>query len=336
MKRRTEGLVSVVVAVYNEQACLRELYRRIDEALAGAEFELLLVDDGSTDGSFAVIEALAERDPRVIGVALSRNEGHQPALMCGMDHARGDVCITLDADLQHPPEHIPAMLDAWRAGFDVVNMVRRPSARLTLRDALAAMFYRLFNRIADVRVSAGSTDFRLLDHRCVDALRSMRERLRFLRGMVRRIGFRQIDLEFDAPPRFAGATSYTLPKLWSLALDAIFSFSAVPLALPLIAGVLALAGAGVALAAALGRSPPASSAATWTLILVIALLFSLSFLSLGILGAYLARLIVEVKGRPLYFVERRTSPSRGIAARRPAEQGPRDAHRHSSDPSRLH
>jgi polyisoprenyl-phosphate glycosyltransferase len=225
-----EPLVSVVAAVHNEEPCLRELAARIDRTLAGAGFraELVLVDDGSTDRSFAVIEELAAADPRVRGVRLARNEGHQQALMCGIACARGDVVVTLDADLQHPPEHIPEMLEAWRRGFDVVHMRRRSGPESAIRAALGKAFYALFNAVSDVGVSPRSTDFRLLDRGCIQALEGEWRRQRFLRAAARRIGFPQTELAFDAPARFAGSSSYTIPKLVVLAAHAVLSAARPP------------------------------------------------------------------------------------------------------------
>lgn len=329
--RTRDPLISVIVAAHNEEECLPELFERLCRSLAGVapRAELIFVDDGSTDASFQVIERLARLDPRVRGVRLSRNEGHQAALMCGMDCARGDVAITLDADLQHPPEHIPEMVAAWRDGFDVVHMTRRSSQGSgRLREVLTSFFYRLFNLVSEVQVTPRTTDFRLMDRRCVDALASMRERLRFLRGMVRRIGFRQTELPFDCPARFAGTTSYTLPRLFRLAVDALVSFSSFPVFLPLTAGGVTLIAAASSLAALAVSTPPVSATTTWALTLASAVLFGLSFLLLGLLGAYLSRLLVEVKGRPLYFVERTVGePRERSALSEPGEPPPTIGHR---------
>lgn len=223
LREREDPRISVVAALYNEEACLRELASRVDRALGElrSRAELVLVDDGSTDRSFAIIEELAAADHRVRGLRLARNEGHQQALMYGIACARGDVIVTLDADLQHPPEFIPAMLEAWRSGFDVVHMRRREDSQGSARVALGAAFYALFNAISDVGVSPRSTDFRLLDRACVQALEAEWRRQRFLRAAARRIGFRQTELAFDAPARFAGRSSYTIPKLFVLAASAV-------------------------------------------------------------------------------------------------------------------
>lgn len=230
-----DPLLSIVVAVHNEEACLEELAARLDRVVAAqrCRAEFLLVDDASTDRSFAVIEALAAADDRVQGIRLARNEGHQGALMRGIACARGDVVVTIDADLQHPPEHIAEMLEAWRRGFDVVHMRRRSGAQGPIRAALGSSFYAIFNALSDAGVSPRSTDFRLVDRRAIRALAAEWERLRFLRAAARRIGFAQTELSFDAPPRFAGASSYTLPKLFALGARAILSaFAARPEAAP--------------------------------------------------------------------------------------------------------
>ncbi len=222
---RRESLLSVVAAVYNEEACLREFVARLDRTVSKAvcPTEFVLVDDGSTDATFAIIEELAAKDPRVRGIRLARNEGHQNALMCGMACARGDVIITMDADLQHPPEHIPEMLEAWRQGYDIVHMVRRADSQSALRMALGSAFYTIFNAVSDVAVPPRSTDFRLLHRDCLDALTREWRKRQFLRSAARRIGYRQTELPFDAPDRFAGQSSYTLPKLVSLASLAVIS-----------------------------------------------------------------------------------------------------------------
>lgn len=225
LREAEEPLLSVVAAVHNEEACLRELIARLDGTLRGVRcrVELVLVDDGSTDRSFAIIEEIAASRPSVQGVRLARNEGHQQALMVGIACSHGDVVVTLDADLQHPPEQIPAMLDAWRRGYDVVHMRRRAGSQGSARVAAGAVFYALFNAVSDVPVSPRSTDFRLLDRGCIEALQAEWRKKRFLRAAARRIGFRQTELAFDAPARFAGASSYTLPKLVALAARAVLT-----------------------------------------------------------------------------------------------------------------
>lgn len=304
--RPDDFLLSIVVPVRDEEACLDALAARLDSALADAapRLEIVLVDDASRDGSFERIAELAAADRRFRGVRLSRREGSQVAILCGLDHARGDVVVTMDADLQHPPDLVPAMLELWRDGFDVVQaVVRAAKDRSLWRAAVASAFYAVFNALATVRIPPYGPDFRLLDRRCVDAMRALPDRVVFLRGMVQRIGFRQTTLPFDSPPRHAGASRYTLRSLARQALDALFAFAPAPTALPLALASVAFAMA-IAGAAVLARTVDAAP-------LVAAIAGSLALLLLGaclvllaVLGAYVTRLAHEVRARPRYFVER--------------------------------
>ncbi len=236
--RRLE-LLSVVAPVYNEEATIEEFYSRICAALEGLRFELLLVDDGSSDRTPARLTEMASSDPRVHVVFLSRNFGHQTALTAGLDHARGDAVVMLDADLQDPPELIPRMLDHWRAGCDVVYAVRKQrEGESRFKLATARWFYRFFDKLAQVELQPNSGDFRLLDRRPLDALLSMRERNRFLRGMTVWVGYRQAAVPYDRDARYAGETKYTLGKMLRFSLDAISSFSHRPLQLATLLGFI--------------------------------------------------------------------------------------------------
>ena len=223
--------------IYNEEALIDEFYARACSALEGLQFELVLVDDGSTDGSAAALDRLASTDPRVRVVYLSRNFGHQTALTAGLDHARGDAVVMLDADLQDPPELITRMLDHWRAGCDVVYAVREErEGESRFKLSTARWFYRLFDKLAQVELQHNSGDFRLLDRRALDALLSMRERNRFLRGMTVWVGYTQAAVPYKRDPRYAGETKYTLSKMLRFSLDAISSFSHRPLQLATLLG----------------------------------------------------------------------------------------------------
>ena len=305
MKRR-EGLLSIVVPAFNERACLPELVARVERALAPSarRYEVIVVDDRSTDGTFDVVRELAARDGRIRGARLSKNSGSQNALWCGIGRARGDAVVMLDADLQHPPENLPRMLEAWEGGFDVVNMLRRDPQQLGfVRGVPTRVFYALFAGMSDVPLSRNSTDFRLLDRRCVDALLGMPEQVRFIRGMVSHVGFEQTEIVFDAPARFAGTSGYTMSKLLAVATDALFAFAPRVLIVPLYTGALTLA-ATIALTVAASRGPTLPGGLMITLaILATGLLWSLLFVFLGVLGAYLSRLAAEVKGRPSHFVD---------------------------------
>jgi polyisoprenyl-phosphate glycosyltransferase len=300
-------LVSVVAPVYNEDATIDEFYARVCSALAALPFELVLVDDGSTDGTPMKLEALAAGDPRVHVVYLSRNFGHQTALTAGLDHARGNAVVMLDADLQDPPELISTMLDHWRAGCDVVYAVREQrEGESRFKLSTARWFYRLFDKLAQVELQHNSGDFRLLDRRALDALLSMRERNRFLRGMTVWVGYTQAAVPYHRDSRYAGETKYTLPKMLRFSLDAISSFSHRPLQLATLLGFLISTLAFIAIPIVvvlriLGSYLPGFSAVT----ILILLLGGIELIAIGIIGEYVGRIYDEVKGRPLYLVRAR-------------------------------
>jgi polyisoprenyl-phosphate glycosyltransferase len=304
---RTLNLLSVVAPVFNEEALIEEFYARVCSALEGLEFELVLVDDGSSDGTPAALERLAANDPRVRVVYLSRNFGHQLALTAGLDHARGEAVVMLDADLQDPPELIPRMLDHWRAGCDVVYAVRaQREGESRFKLATARWFYRLFDKLAQVDLHHNSGDFRLLDRRALDALLSMRERSRFLRGMTVWVGFTQTAVSYNRDPRYAGETKYTLSRMIRFSLDAIVSFSDRPLQMATLLGFLisSLAFIAIPVVAGLrlaGSYLPGFSAITITVLL----LGGIQLITIGIIGEYVGRIYDEIKGRPLYLVRAR-------------------------------
>jgi dolichol-phosphate mannosyltransferase len=300
-------LLSVVAPVYDEEALIEEFYARVCSALEGLPFELVLVDDGSSDKTPEILEQLAESDPRVRIVYLSRNFGHQTALTAGLDHALGDAVVMLDADLQDPPELIPKMLDHWRAGCDVVYAVREQrEGESRFKLSTARWFYRLFDKLAQVELQHNSGDFRLLDRRALNALLSMRERNRFLRGMTVWVGYTQAAVPYHRDPRYAGETKYTLPKMLRFSLDAISSFSHRPLQLATLLGFVISTLAFIAIPVViilriLGSYLPGFSAIT----IVVLLLGGIELIAIGIIGEYVGRIYDEVKGRPLYLVRAR-------------------------------
>ena len=309
---RQLGLLSVVAPVFNEDALIEEFYARVVAALEGLPFELVLVDDGSTDGSPIKLERIAAGDPRVRVVYLSRNFGHQTALNAGLDHARGDAVVMLDADLQDPPELIPTMLDHWRAGCDVVYAVREArEGESRFKLSTARWFYALFDKLAQVELQPNSGDFRLLDRRPLDALLSMRERNRFLRGMTVWVGYTQAAVPYHRDPRYAGETKYTLPKMLRFSLDAISSFSHRPLQLATWLGFLFSTLAFIAIPVVivlrlLGSYLPGFGSVT----ILVLLLGGIELIAIGIIGEYVGRIYDEVKGRPLYLVRaRRNMPA---------------------------
>lgn len=305
-----KDLISVVAPVYNEDAVLDALYERVKAVLdgAGEMWELVLVNDGSRDNSAAVIARLHEQDPRVKGISFSRNFGFQIAATAGLDFAKGDAVILTDADLQDPPEVYPAMLEQWRAGYDVVYGVRSSREGETwFKLATAKIFYRLIHRITSIDIPLDTGDFRLMDRRVISSLRGMNERNRFLRGMVPWIGFRQIGVTYHREARYAGDAKFTsVKKMLPFALDAITSFSYFPLQLATIMGFITAALSVIAILAVilirlLAPHEPLLGQAT-TLVVVL-FLGSVQLISLGIIGEYLGRIYDEVKGRPLYLIQ---------------------------------
>jgi polyisoprenyl-phosphate glycosyltransferase len=299
--------ISIAVPVFNELESLPELVRRVRTLMeeVGESWELILVDDGSTDGSTELILEFAEQDPHIIPLIFARNFGHQIAITAGLDYSRGAAVIIMDADLQDPPEVILDMIARWREGYEVVYAVRAErEGESWFKKLTASMFYRVIYRITDVKIPVDTGDFRLLDREAANALNKMRERNRFPRGMAAWVGFRQIGVEYKRAARFAGETKYPLRKMFRLALDAVTGFSYFPLQLATyfgfaIAGISALAIPVVIISRLAGSQAFAGQATT-----LIAVLFlgGVQLISLGILGEYLGRLYDEAKGRPLYIV----------------------------------
>jgi glycosyltransferase involved in cell wall biosynthesis len=301
---RALTLLSVVAPLYNEEDTVAEFHRRVVAAVGALPFELVLVNDGSTDQTAQLLAGIAAADERVRVITLSRNFGHQAAITAGLDHARGDATVMIDADLQDPPELIGEMLEQWREGSDVVYAVRRERAGETrVKLATARWFYRLFSRVAQVDLEPNAGDFRLLDRRALDALNSMRERDRFLRGMTVWVGFRQTSVTYERDPRFAGETKYTLRRMLRFGLDAISSFSNVPLQAATVLGFVFSAVAFLAIPVAIGfRIAGEFVPGIATVLLAVLLLGGIQLITVGIIGEYLGRVYDEVKGRPLYIV----------------------------------
>jgi glycosyltransferase involved in cell wall biosynthesis len=304
---RTLRLLSVVAPLYEEEALVEAFHARVCAALEGIPFELVLVDDGSADRTPQLLAELAARDPRVRVVQLSRNFGHQTALTAGLDHARGDAVAMLDADLQDPPELIPAMLEHWRRGTDVVYAVRRRrDGETRFKLTTARWFYRLFSALADVELEADSGDFRLLDRAPLDALTSMRERSRFLRGMTVWVGYTQTAVPYERAARAAGETKYTLRRMLSFSLDAISSFSLRPLQLATLIGFLCAAFAFVLIPVVIALRVAGSYLPGFgTITIAVLLLGGIQLMAIGLIGEYVGRIYDEVKGRPLYVVRAR-------------------------------
>jgi dolichol-phosphate mannosyltransferase len=300
---------SVVAPVFNERETLPEFVRRTTAVLKsiGESWELIIVDDGSSDGSTEILEDLARRDRRLRPVIFSRNFGHQIAATAGLDHARGRAAILIDADLQDPPELIPELIARWREGYQVVFAVRTERAGESwFKTATASLFYRLIYRITDVRIPVDSGDFRLLDRRVLDTLAGMRERHRFLRGLSAWVGFSQIGVPYKRDARFAGETKYPFRKMVRLALNAVTSFSHFPLQIATFLGFLCagLSAAAILTVVILRLSGNQAFFGQATTLIAVLFLGGIQLISLGLLGEYLGRVYDEVKGRPLYIVRR--------------------------------
>lgn len=300
---------SIIAPCFNEEDSLPELYRRISSVMKGIgeSWELVLIDDGSGDRTAQVMQQLYQQDPdHVRAVLFARNFGHQIAVTAGMDHARGQAVILIDADLQDPPELISQMAQKWREGYEVVYAVRAErEGESWFKRTTASLFYRLVYRITDVEIPLDTGDFRLMDRRVVQAMQAMREHHRFIRGMVSWVGFRQIGLPYKREKRFAGETKYPLRKMLRFAWDGVTGFSSFPLQLATylgfaIAAFNALAILMVIYLRAFTDAEPLEGQAT-TLVMVL-FLGSIQLISLGIIGEYLGRIYTEVRGRPLYIL----------------------------------
>jgi dolichol-phosphate mannosyltransferase len=300
--------LSVVVPVFNEAAVLPELQRRLDAVLgsAVASYEVVYVDDGSSDESPAILGAAAAADPRVRVLRFSRNFGHQAAVTAGIEHARGSAVVIIDADLQDPPEFIPELVAHWRDGYHVVSAVRAVrEGESPVRLALIKLFYRLIRRMASVDLTPDVGDFRLIDRRVADALNRLPERNRYVRGLVRWVGFRHVEVPYRRAGRFAGETKYPYTKLVRLALDGVTSFSAVPLQLVTWLGFAVSALSLLLVVYALwSRLIGGEAPEGWTSVFVaVSFLAGVQLVAIGILGSYVTRIFDEVKGRPLYVID---------------------------------
>lgn len=298
---------SIVAPIYNESDNLRELHRRVTEVMesTGEPWELVLVDDGSSDGSTDMIHELVKKDKRVRPVIFARNFGHQVAVTAGLDYSRGDAVVIIDADLQDPPELILEMAKKWKEGYEVVYAVRAEREGESLFKLwTASLFYRLIYRITDVKIPLDTGDFRLMDRKVVDVMNNMRERHRFLRGMSAWVGFKQIGVEYKRAARVAGETKYPFRKMLRLALNAVTGFSYFPLQ---VATFFGFASAGIAIIAIpfVAYMRITGSQAFFgqaTTLIAVLFLGGVQLICVGILGEYIGRLYDEAKGRPLYIV----------------------------------
>lgn len=303
----TEITLSIIAPIFNEIGNLPELYRRIKEVMdpTGEPWELLLVDDGSSDGSQEYIQKIASEDKRIRPVIFARNFGHQLAVTAGLDYSRGQAVVIIDADLQDPPEVIVELMKKWQEGYEVVYAIRSERVGESwFKLMTASIFYRIIYRITDVDIPLDAGDFRLLDRKVVNVIKQMRERHRFLRGMSVWVGFNQTGVEYKRAPRFAGETKYPFKKMFKFASDAVTSFSYFPLQLATYIGFISAGLSILAIPVVIILRMTGSQAFFGQATTLIAVLFlgGVQLISLGILGEYIGRLYDEAKGRPLYIV----------------------------------
>jgi dolichol-phosphate mannosyltransferase len=313
-------ILSIVVPAYNEEGNLDALVAELDIALRSEpDWELLFVDDGSRDATWESIAKICERDRRIKGIRLSRNFGHQYALLAGLTYARGDAAVMMDADLQHPPEVVPLLLQKWREGSKIVHTIRLDSGKETLLKRLTSKaFYGVFTFLSGSEIRPGMADFRLVDRIVLDTLLEFKEEGLFLRGLVNWVGFDSSTVEFECGERLHGTSSYTLKKMLQLAIDGIASFSLIPLRLAVLTGLLTSVAAFMELGYVLYVSViKGDSVPGWaSVVSLTTLLFGILFILLGIVGEYIGRILVEVRGRPRFIASDLAGITRGSAASR--------------------
>lgn len=301
--------ISIVVPVYNEQDNLKEFHKRITAIMKDTDYDynLVFVDDGSKDSSAFILKQLVEEDEHVEAYLLSRNYGHQMALTCGLDNADGDAVITMDGDLQHPPELLPELIRLWEEGSEIVMTKRLATEDAGfLKNITSSCYYKLINIMSKVEITPGGSDFRLMDKKAVEAFRLYRERARFIRGMVSTLGFNVSVVEFVAPPRFAGHSKFNLHKMLHFALDGITAFSNLPLRwafyLGLFFGLCSLLLLGHVFYVKFISDDAVPGWATTTVSILF--LGGIQLVGIGILGEYIGRIFEEIKHRPLYLVSK--------------------------------
>ena len=302
--------IGVVTPIYNEQECLPHLRTRLGKVLDGLNcpYDVYLVDDGSTDRTATIIQGYADEDSRWHGIFLARNFGHQAAITAGLRIAAGDVIVVMDGDMQDEPEHIPAMLERWRNGYDTVYAIRGKRKENVFRRLAYWLFYRLVNRMSGERVPVDAGDFCLMSRQVVDAVNALPENNRFVRGLRAWVGFRQTGIIVERNSRAAGKSKYSMAKLFGLAFDGLLDFSWAPLRAVSIAGFLSIVAAFGYLAVIVAmRLNGRIDVAGWTTVVFLVIWFGgMILLSLGVIGEYLGRTYAEVKGRPSYIVARTT------------------------------
>lgn len=314
--RDVSSLISIVVPAFDERENLRALYDELCEELHAFRWELVIVDDGSTDGTFDAISELA-RDERVRGVKLSRNFGHQPALTAGLREAGGAAVVSMDADLQHPPALIPEMIREWKRGASIVHTQRRASEQSWFKRRTSAWYYRVFSFLSGVSIGEGESDFRLLDREVVDVVVAMEEARPFVRGLVHWVGYPQAVLPYDVRPRRSGQSHYGLLRMFRLAAAGVTSFSTVPLRIGILLGAITGAGAFSELAYVVWILWRGETVPGWASVAgLLALMMGANFVLLGFIGTYIGQIFERVQGHPAYLIERRTPTHPAAESRR--------------------
>ena len=301
--------ISIVVPVFNEEDNIEHFYESVCKVMESLpyDFELIYVDDGSKDRSREILHGLEQRDERVQSIFLARNSGHQLALTCGLDNADGDAVITMDGDMQHPPELIPVLLEKWEQGYEVVQTIRKTTEGVSAMKKLTSYYYyKVLNKLSNVHIQEGGSDFRLMDRVVVKAFRRYREHARFIRGMIGAMGFRQVQIEFVAPKRFAGVSKFSPRKMLNFAIDGVLAYSNLPLRLGLYIGTISgLISLLMILHVFVSKYVLNDAVAGWATLTACVLFFGgMQMIVLGILGEYLGRVFEEVKHRPLYLIAR--------------------------------
>jgi len=300
-----EKLLSIVVPCFNEESNIEQLINELVPVIKNLNYEIIFVDDGSKDNTFLLIKNISEKNKNISGISLSRNFGHQVAIMAGMQQSKGDLVIMMDADIQHPPQIIPQLIAEYEKGFDIVNTKRLETKGESIFKKLTSKsFYSLINFLSDVKIEPASADFRLMSRKAVDAFLQFEEKDRFTRGLVSWMGFKQSIIEYKASSRYSGKSKYTFKKMFRFGMDGITSFSTKPLRISFYTGfIVFFIGIAYSIYAIikniLGETVPG-----WTSILVSVLIIGgIQLLSVGIIGEYIARIFNETKARPLYFIK---------------------------------
>lgn len=302
-------IISIVVPVFNEEENIEHFYDSICKVMEplAYDFELVFVDDGSKDRSREILRSLEQQDQRVQSIFLAKNSGHQLALTCGLDHAEGDAVITMDGDMQHPPELLPVLIEKWEQGYEVVQTIRKATEGVSAMKRITSYYYyKVLNKLSNVHIQEGGSDFRLMDKVVVKAFRRYREHARFIRGMIGAMGFRQTQIEFVAPKRFAGVSKFSPKKMLRLAIDGVMAYSILPLRLGLYIGTLCgILSVLLIIHVLVSKFILDDAVAGWATITACILFFGgMQLMVLGILGEYIGRVFEEVKNRPLYLIAR--------------------------------